>query len=103
MNRYFLEEKKGSIVPRVAPGLDDKTFWIYENAHEVNQIWTVRASGVRQRHIDQGQSVNMYITTDMKMSEILNLMIEANKVGMKSIYYFRSKSLEVEECDTCSA
>lgn len=103
MNRYFLEEKKGSIVPRVAPGLDDKTFWVYENAHEVNQIWTVRASGVRQRHIDQGQSVNMYITTDMKMSEILNLMIEANKVGMKSIYYFRSKSLEVEECDTCSA
>lgn len=103
MSRYFLEEKKGSIVPRVAPELTDRSFWTYENAHEIDQLWTIKASGIRQRHIDQGQSVNIYITPEMKMSEILKILIEANKVGMKSLYYFRSKSLEVEECDTCSA
>ena len=33
----------------------------------------------------------------------MNLYIEACKSGMKSIYYVRSKSLEVEECESCSA
>ena len=103
MKRYFLEEKKGSIVPRVAPGLNTQTFWTYENAHEVNQDWVVRAAGIRQRHIDQAQSVNLYITTEYTMRQILNLLILANEVGMKSIYYVRGKSLEVEDCDTCSA
>lgn len=103
MMRYFLEEKKGSIIPRVAPDLTPETFWLYENAHEVDQTWSIRAGGVRQRHIDQGQSLNLYITTDYKMSQILNLLILSCEVGLKSIYYIRSKSLDIEECDSCSA
>ncbi len=103
MKRYFLEEKKGSIIPRVAPGLTTRTFWTYENAHEVDQMWVVKAAGVRQRHIDQSQSLNIYITTEYRMSQILKLLIEANERGVKSIYYIRSKALEVEDCDSCSA
>ena len=103
MMRYFLEEKKGSIIPRVAPDLTSETFWLYENAHEVDQTWSIKAGGVRQRHIDQGQSLNLYITTDYKMSQILKLLILSCEVGLKSIYYIRSKSLDIEECDSCSA
>lgn len=103
MKRYFLEEKKGSIIPRVAPGLTTRTFWTYENAHEVDQNWVIRSAAVRQRHIDQGQSTNLYITTDYTMRQILNLLISANELGIKSLYYIRGKSLEVENCDTCSA
>lgn len=103
MMRYFLEEKKGSIIPRVAPDLSPETFWLYENAHEVDQTWSIKAGGIRQRHIDQGQSLNLYITTDYKMSQILNLLILSCEVGLKSIYYIRSKSLDIEECDSCSA
>ena len=103
MMRYFLEEKKGSIIPRVAPDLTPETFWLYENAHEVDQTWSIKAGGVRQRHIDQGQSLNLYITTDYKMSQILKLLILSYEVGLKSIYYIRSKSLDIEECDSCSA
>lgn len=103
MSRYFLEEKKGTIVPRVAPGLSPQTFWLYENAHELDQNITVDATSIRQRHIDQGQSVNIYITTDYTMRTILNIYIRAWEKGIKSIYYVRSKSLEVEDCDSCSA
>lgn len=103
MKRYFLEEKKGQIVPRVAPGLTPETFWLYENAHEIDQNWIIRAAGVRQRHIDQSQSVNLYITTKYSMRQILNLYIYACEQGVKSLYYVRGKSLEVEECDSCSA
>ena len=103
MSRYFLEEKKGAIVPRVAPGLTTKTFWLYENAHDIDQNISMRMAGVRQRHIDQAQSVNIYITTEYTMRQILNVYITAWESGVKSIYYVRGKSLEVEECDSCAS
>ncbi len=103
MKRFFLEEKKGSMLPRVAPELSDETYWMYKSAYLINQKWSVRASGVRQRHIDQAQSMNLYITNDFTMRQILDLYLLAWKDGVKTIYYVRSKSLEVEECESCSS
>lgn len=103
MNKFFLEEKKGSMLPRVAPELGPDTYWYYKNAHYIDQSWSVRACGIRQRHIDQAQSVNLYITNDYTLRQVLNLYIEAWEAGVKTLYYVRSKSLEVEECESCSA
>lgn len=103
MKKYFLEEKKHAILPRVAPDLTPRTYWLYKEAHLLDQHWTVRAAGVRQRHIDQAQSVNLYITNDYTMRQVLSLYIEAWEQGVKTLYYIRSKSLEVEECESCSA
>lgn len=103
MNKFFLEEKKGSMLPRVAPDLDFNTYWYYKNAHLTDQRWSVRACGIRQRHIDQAQSMNLYITNDYTLRQVLNLYILAWECGVKTIYYVRSKSLEVEECESCSA
>lgn len=103
MNKYFLEEKKGSMITRVAPNLSPATFWLYKQAHLIDQSWIVRAAGVRQRHIDQAQSVNLYITNEFTLRKVLNLYIEAWEQGVKTIYYIRSKSLEVEECESCAA
>ena len=103
MNRYFLEEKKSGLVPRVAPELSMKTFWYYKNAHLIDQTWSVRACGVRQRHIDQAQSMNLYITNDYTFRKVLDLYLLAWEQGVKTIYYIRSKSLEVEECEVCSS
>ncbi|WP_300956431.1 ribonucleoside-diphosphate reductase subunit alpha [uncultured Dubosiella sp.] len=103
MKKFFLEEKKGSMLPRVAPDLSPSTYWYYKNAHYIDQSWSVRAAGVRQRHIDQAQSVNLYITNEFTLRQVLNLYILAWKNGVKTIYYVRSKSLEVEECESCSA
>ena len=103
MKRFFLEEKKGAMLPRVAPALSDKTWWIYKDAHLINQTWSVRAAGVRQRHIDQTQSLNLYITNEFTMRQLLNLYILAWESGVKTIYYVRSKSLEVAECESCAS
>ena len=103
MKRFFLEEKKGAILPRIAPDLSMKTYWYYKSAHTVDQHWSVRAAGVRQRHIDQAQSVNLYITNDFTFRQVLALYIRAYEEGVKTIYYVRSKSLEVEECESCSS
>ena len=103
MKRFYLEEKKGSMLPRVAPELSINTWWYYKPAHTIDQTWSIKAAGVRQRHIDQAQSMNLYITNEFTMRQVLNLYIEAWKAGVKTIYYVRSKSLEVEDCDICSA
>ena len=103
MRKFFLEEKKGSMLPRVAPDLSPRTFWYYKPAHYLDQRWSVRAAGVRQRHIDQAQSMNLYITNDYTLRQVLDLYVEAWRQGVKTIYYVRSKSLEVEECESCSA
>jgi len=103
MSRYFLEEKKNSLVPRVAPELSPATFWYYKNAHTIDQTWVIRAAGVRQLHLDQSQSVNLYITNEYTFRQVLDLLILAWEKQVKTIYYTRSKALEVEECDVCSS
>lgn len=103
MNRYFLEEKKNGLMPRVAPELSMENFWFYKNAHYIDQRWSVRACGVRQRHIDQAQSMNLYITNEYTFRKVLDLYLLAWEEGVKTIYYIRSKSLEVEECEVCSS
>ena len=102
MDRFFLEEKKSGLMPRVAPDLDASTYWYYKNAHHIDQTWSVRAAGVRQRHIDQAQSVNLYITSEYTFRRVLNLYLLAFEQGVKTIYYIRSRSLEVEDCEACS-
>ena len=103
MHRFFLEEKKGAMLPRVAPDLNTETYWYYKSAHTIDQTWTVRAAGIRQRHIDQAQSVNLYITNEYSLRQVLDLYLQAWKEGMKTIYYVRSKALEVEDCESCSS
>ncbi len=103
MNRYYMEEKKNGLMPRVAPDLTPKTFWQYKNAHYIDQQWSIKAAGVRQRHVDQAQSMNLYITNDYTLRQVLNLYVLAWERGVKTIYYIRSRSLEVEECEVCSS
>lgn len=103
MRRFFLEEKKGALLPRVAPDLSIDTQWYYKQAHTIDQTWSVKAAGVRQRHIDQAQSVNIYVTPENTFREILGYYIEAWQNGMKTIYYCRSLSLEVDVCESCAS
>ena len=101
--KFFVEEKKGSFTPKTAPELNDETFWYYKEAHYINQLWSIKACAARQRHIDQAQSFNLYITPDVKAKDILDLYVEAYKSGIKTIYYVRNRSLEMDECASCSS
>ena len=103
MKKFFMEEKKGSMLPRVAPDLSVDTYYYYQNAHNIDQKFSVKACGIRQRHIDQAQSLNLYITNNYTLRQLFNLYVEAWEAGVKTIYYVRSKSLEVEECESCAS
>ena len=62
----------------------------------------MRAAGRASGIFDQAQSVNLYITNEYTMRQLLNLYIWPGR-GVKTLYYVRSKSLEVEECESCSS
>lgn len=101
--KFFIEEKKGIYTPKTAPNLNDKTFWFYKEAHTINQDWSIKANGIRQRHIDQAQSFNLYVTPENTAKEILDYYILCWENGVKTIYYIRNKSLEMDECTSCSS
>ncbi len=103
MQKFFYEEKKGTMLPRVAPQLSLATVRYYKGAHNIDQSYSVRSCGIRQRHVDQAQSMNLYITNDYSMRQLLELYLLAWRCGVKTIYYTRSKSLEVETCEACAS
>lgn len=101
--KYFVEEKKGINTPKTAPDLCNENFWYYKEAHTIDQEWSIKACGLRQRHIDQSQSFNLYITPDLKAKDILDMYMKCWENGIKTIYYIRNKSLEMNECTSCSS
>ena len=101
--KFFIEEKKGSFTPKTAPDLCQENFWLYKEAHHINQSWSIKACGIRQRHIDQAQSFNLYITPQISAKDILNMYIESWKNQIKTLYYVRNQSLETDECTSCSS
>jgi ribonucleoside-diphosphate reductase alpha chain len=104
MDKYWLEEKKGMTIPQTAPDLNEKTYWYYKEAHRIDQMYSIRANAVRQKYIDQGQSFNLYVDPEqVTLRTIFNYYYEAWRLGVKTVYYVRSRSLSVDECQSCSA
>lgn len=101
--KFFIEEKKNALIPQTAPNLNEKTIWYYKEAHQIDQHWSIRAAGVRQRHIDQSQSFNLYITPQISAKEMLGLVVSAWEEGLKTVYYVRNQSLELDDCVSCSS
>ncbi|MBD8499950.1 ribonucleoside-diphosphate reductase subunit alpha [Paenibacillus arenosi] len=97
------EEKTTYKIANPAPDLSDKTMWFYKTAFRLDQHASIRMAAARQRHIDQGQSFNLYVRPDIRAVEFLELHLHAWRDGMKSTYYVRSQALTVEECESCSS
>lgn len=101
--KFFIEEKKGNFTPKTAPDLSENNFWLYKEAHTIDQQWSIKACAARGRHIDQAQSFNLYITPTMSAKAILDLYMSCYELGIKTIYYIRNQSLEMDECSSCSS
>ncbi|WP_195574587.1 ribonucleoside-diphosphate reductase subunit alpha [Paenibacillus sp. 1001270B_150601_E10] len=97
------EEKTTYKIANPAPDLSEKTIWYYKTAFRLDQNWSIRMASARQRHLDQGQSFNLYVRPDIRAVEFLALHLHAWKAGLKSTYYVRSQALTVEECESCSS
>ena len=96
--RKWLEENLSGLIPVVAPNLTLETWSYYKSAYDIDQMDVIRAASVRQKWIDQGQSVNIFMSLDKASGKIINdIYFLAWKLGLKSTYYLRSESPDAEE------
>lgn len=101
--KSYSEEKKDYKIPVTVPDLNQETTWFYKSAYFIDQHWTLKQNAARQRHIDQGVSLNLYVQNTIKAKELLALHIDAWASGLKTTYYVRSTSVELLECESCSS
>jgi ribonucleoside-diphosphate reductase alpha chain len=99
----YSEEKKDYKIMVTAPDINAHTFQYYKPAHAIDQLWSIRQNAARQRHIDQSISFNIYVKRDVNATELLQLHLNAWKLGLKTTYYIRSTTIDFEECDFCAS
>ena len=100
--RFYKEENMSGILPQVPPEIN-RFFWHYKSAYTIDQEWSIKAAAVRQKWIDQAQSLNLFIDPQNidgpRLSKLYQLAWE---LGLKTVYYLRSRSIvDIEECEVC--
>ncbi len=67
---------------------------VFRTAFEIDQRWLLELAGDRTPYIDQAQSLNLFIPADVEKWDLLMLHFRAWELGIKSLYYLRSKSIQ---------
>ena len=66
----------------------------FKTSFEIDQRWLVELAADRAPYIDQAQSLNLFIPADVEKWDLLMLHFRAWELGIKSLYYLRSKSVQ---------
>ncbi len=67
---------------------------VYKTSFEIDQRWLLEFAADRTPYIDQAQSLNLYIPSDVDKWDLMMLHYQAWEKGIKSLYYLRSKSIQ---------
>lgn len=84
------------------PYMDETNYFFYKEAYDVDMYKYLDMIRVIQDHVDQGISTTLYVKSDMTTRELARLYIYAHRIGLKTLYYTRTKLLGVEECVSCA-
>jgi ribonucleoside-diphosphate reductase alpha chain len=78
--------------------MSPETWSYYTPAYDLDQRVLIKAGAIRQKWIDQGQSLNIFVTLDRASGKYLNdIYMLGWKLGLKSTYYLRSESPDSEK------
>ncbi len=90
------------------PALTEDEKEVYLTFSEVNQLELVRQAALRQKYIDQTQSLNLCFDPTDSPKWINQCHLEAWKLGVKTLYYLRTDSVikgdlgsRTAECISC--
>ena len=84
------------------PYLDKENEDYYKSAYDMDQMRVIKLISVIQRHVDQGISAILHTNSLDSTRDIAKYYIYAHKLGLKSLYYTRTRKSTIEECMTCS-
>jgi ribonucleoside-diphosphate reductase alpha chain len=85
-------EKNGSV--QHLDFLDQEEKDTFKTSFEIDQRWLLELAADRTPYIDQAQSLNLFIPADVEKWDLLMLHYRAWELGIKSLYYLRSKSVQ---------
>jgi ribonucleoside-diphosphate reductase alpha chain len=85
-------EHEGSVQHLESLSEDEKC--VFRTAFEIDQRWLIDLAADRTPSICQGQSLNLYLRSDIHKWDLLMLHWTAWERGIKSLYYCRSKSVQ---------
>ena len=85
---------------------------VFRTSFEINQKWLIDLASDRTGLVDQSQSLNLFLSSDIHKKDLLMLHYYAWKKGIKSLYYCRSRSpqrsdkisnndIQYQECSSC--
>ena len=80
---------------------------VFKTFKEISQYEIISQAALRQKYIDQSQSLNLNIPSEVPIKDVNKLFIEAWKQGIKTLYYQRSSSVAKEQltnivsCTSC--
>ena len=84
--------------------LTDDEKLVFKTAFEINQHQIIRLASVRQKYIDQGQSINLFFSADEDEAYISEVHKAAFKDPyIKGLYYIRSETGVNTNKDSCIA
>ncbi len=66
----------------------------FKTSFEIDQRWLLELAADRTPYIDQATSLNLFIPADVEKWDLLMLHFRAWELGIKSLYYLRSKSVQ---------
>jgi ribonucleoside-diphosphate reductase alpha chain len=67
---------------------------VFKTSFEIDQRWLLELAADRTPYIDQSASLNLFIPADVDKWDLLMLHYRAWELGIKSLYYLRSKSIQ---------
>ena len=85
-------EKGGSVQHLDFLSTEEKD--VFKTSFEIDQRWLIELAADRAPFIDQAQSLNLFIPADVEKWDLLMLHFRAWELGVKSLYYLRSKSIQ---------
>lgn len=84
------------------PYLTNDNFFFYKSAYDMDQMKVMKLISVIQRHVDQGISTILHTKSSDTTRDLARYYIYAHKIGLKSLYYTRTRKATIDECVSCS-
>ncbi|MCK5834316.1 MAG: hypothetical protein KAG98_01120, partial [Lentisphaeria bacterium] len=99
---FFYKEEGTITIPTLVPNFRLHNQY-YKKSFDCDQMRLVELAAVRQKWLDQAQSVNIYIRHPDSLKELTEIHMYGFYLGMKSFYYLKQQKDQAEEiCESCS-
>jgi ribonucleoside-diphosphate reductase alpha chain len=107
-SKFFIEKNRLMAVPFAAKYLSNETFWLYQEAVNLNPEFIIDVCQNVQAWVDQGISMELVLNPNLYNSAAtlrdwyLKALIGDGYKRSKTVYYLRPLQADKAECSSCA-